>query len=70
MMSKIFSRLLDNISNFFAPRKGLLPALGLLLIVLNFIFRIWPMGWMTRTDFLLHLGLILSIFGIMLSWAL
>jgi hypothetical protein len=67
---KNFSKLLDNISSFFASRKGLLPLFGILLIILNFIFRLFPFGWFTTTDFFLHLGLIISIFGIMLAWAL
>lgn len=65
-----FSNALDAISSFFAARKGLLPIIGLLLIVLNFCFRLFPLGWVTTTDFFLHLGIILSVLGIMLAWAL
>ena len=31
------SRLLDNASNYFAHRKGLLPLLGILLVIINYI---------------------------------
>ena len=64
------SRLVDRLSGFFAHRKGLLPLVGLLFIVLNFIFRLTPLGWITQTDVFLHLGLIVAILGLMLAWAL
>lgn len=69
MLQRI-SKLLDYLSEFLSHRKGLLPIIGILLILLNFIFRLWPVGWFTETDFLLHLGLVLAIFGFMLVWAL
>jgi hypothetical protein len=62
--------LLDVLSNYFAHRKGLLPALGIGLIILNFIFQFLHLGWITDTNFLLHIGIILAIFGFMLAWAL
>jgi len=66
------SRLLDNVSNYLAHRKGLLPLLGILLVILNFIlpyFFIQP-NFFTLSNFFLHLGVIVAIFGMMLSWAL
>lgn len=65
-----FSRFLDRASEFLAARKGLLPILGMLLIVVNFIFRLAAPGWFQETDFFLHLGLILSILGFLLAQAL
>lgn len=64
------SRLVDRLSGFFAHRKGLLPLVGVLFIILNFVFRVAPLGWITQTDIFLHLGLIIAIFGLMLAWAL
>lgn len=64
------SRFLDRASEFLAARKGLLPILGMLLIVLNFVFRLAVPGWFQETDFFLHLGLILSILGFLLAQAL
>lgn len=69
-MKLAFSRFIDHLSEFFAHRKGLLPLIGLLMICLNFAFRLFPLGWLTTTDFFLHLGLLLAIFGLMLTWAL
>jgi hypothetical protein len=69
MFTKI-NQFLDVLSNYFAHRKGLLPILGICLIILNFIFQFLHLGWITDTNILLHLGIILAIFGVMLAWAL
>lgn len=66
------SKLFDITSNYLAHRKGLLPLLGILLVILNFIlpyFFIQP-NFFTLSNFFLHLGVIVAIFGMMLSWAL
>ncbi len=66
------SRLLDNASNYFAHRKGLLPLLGILLVVINFIlpFIFGLDNLVTGSNLFLHLGIIIAIFGMMLAWAL
>lgn len=69
-MVKFFSKLIDDLSNYFAPRKGLLPIIGIILIILNFIVGLLPLGWIASSDVLLHLGVIVAIIGIMLAWAL
>ena len=43
-MLDLFSRFLDWISEFLAPRKGLLPILGILLILLNLILQFFLVG--------------------------
>lgn len=65
-----FSRFLDWFSNFFSQRKGLLPLLGILLVVVNLVIRLTSNGMLAQTDLFLHLGVILAIFGILLAWAL
>lgn len=71
VMQRKFSKLLDNISEFLAARKGLLPLVGLFLIGVNLILElIIPGSWLTRNDLLLHLGVILAILGILLAWSL
>lgn len=69
---KWLSKLVDNASNFFAHRKGLLPMLGILLVVVNYIlpFIFGPYTIITGTNLFLHLGVIVAIFGFMLAWAL
>jgi hypothetical protein len=69
-MIQSFSRFLDRASEFLAARKGLLPILGILLILLNFIIRLAGPGWFQQSDFFLHLGLILAILGFLLAQAL
>jgi hypothetical protein len=69
MMNKL-SKFVDKLSDFFAARKGLLPMVGILLVVLNIILRFLPGGWFSSTDFFLHLGIIVAILGFMLAWAL
>jgi hypothetical protein len=65
------SKLLDNTSNYLAHRKGLLPLIGILMVIINFIlpFFIGP-NFITLSNLFLHLGVIVAIFGMMLSWAL
>ena len=66
-----FNQFLDNLSDFLSKRKGLVPLLGILLVVLNFILRLIPgLGWLGESDLFLHLGVILGILGFMIAWAL
>ena len=69
---KWLSRLIDNASNYFAHRKGLLPLLGILLIIINYIlpFIFGLDNLVTGSNLFLHLGVILAIFGLILAWAL
>ncbi len=68
---KWLSHLIDNASNYFAHRKGLLPIVGMLLVVINFILPfIFGLNVITGSNLFLHLGVIIAIFGFMLAWAL
>ena len=69
-MVRFISRAIDTLSEYFAARKGLLPILGILLVAANFVVRLLPLGWLSSSDLLLHLGIILAIFGFMIAWAL
>ena len=66
------SKLLDFLSDFLAHRKGLLPLIGIGLIVLNFVLQfVLPVGSLvTVSNLFLHLGLVVAILGLMLAWAL
>ncbi len=66
------SKLVDDASEYFAHRKGLLPLLGILLIFVNFLLvSLLPAEWyIVRTNLVLHLGLVTAIFGILLARAL
>ena len=62
---------LDRFSEYLAHRKGLLPIIGLVLIILNYILQISPLsGWIVQTNLLLHIGLVIAIIGFLLAWAL
>ncbi|HAV78335.1 MAG TPA: hypothetical protein DCX53_13390 [Anaerolineae bacterium] len=68
---KLLSKLVDSASNFFAHRKGLLPLIGILLVIVNFILPfIFGLNLITGSNLFLHLGVIVAIFGFMLAWAL
>ncbi len=69
-MIKWLSELVDDASEFFAHRKGLLPLIGMGLIILNLVLQIFLDDWLTRSNLFLHIGLIVAILGFMLSWAL
>ena len=67
----MISKLLDWFSEFLAHRKGLLPLIGILLVVLNYIVQwfIYP-HWIASTNLLLHLGIVVALLGVLLAWAL
>ncbi len=69
---KWLSKLVDNASNYFAHRKGLLPLIGIVLIVINYILLLafGTANVITASNLFLHLGVIVAIFGLMLAWAL
>jgi hypothetical protein len=65
------SKLFDFLSDFLARRKGLLPLIGIVFVFLNLVLQfVLPPGWLTSSNLLLHLGIIIAIFGLMLAWAL
>ncbi len=71
-MSQWVSNFLDKASPFLAHRKGLLPLVGIVLILLNLILVLLlpPASFLVATNLFLHLGLIIALFGLMLAWAL
>lgn len=65
------NRFLDKVSEFLAQRKGLIPLIGILFIITNYILQFFPsMGWLGESNLFLHIGVIVAIFGIMIAWAL
>lgn len=67
----MISKLLDWFSNFIAHRKGLLPLIGIVLVLINYILQ-WIIfdHWIASSNLFLHLGIVLAIFGMLLAWAL
>ena len=65
------SNLLDRLSEYLAHRKGLLPLIGIALIVVNLILQfVLEPFWLTTSNLLLHIGIVIAIIGLMLAWAL
>ncbi|MCA9960995.1 MAG: hypothetical protein R3E31_15745 [Chloroflexota bacterium] len=67
------NNLLDKLSSFFAGMPGLLPIIGLLFVIINFILQIFPgpgSSWFVDSNFLLHIGVIITIVGMLLIRAL
>ena len=58
--------LIDRIGHFLGEKPGLLPLIGIGLIILNFIFQLFPSNWVANVNLFLHIGLIVSLVGILL----
>jgi uncharacterized ion transporter superfamily protein YfcC len=70
-MIEFFSEFLDQTSNFLANRKGLLPLLGIGLVIFNLILvTLFPDWFFSRINLFLHLGIIIALIGQLLAWAL
>ncbi|MFZ6030698.1 MAG: hypothetical protein ACOYYS_23580 [Chloroflexota bacterium] len=70
MLQKI-NQWLDVLSNYFAHRKGLLPIVGMVLILFNWLLQFFPgLGWIVASQSFLHLGLLITIIGFLIAWAL
>ncbi|WKZ38759.1 MAG: hypothetical protein QY328_10870 [Anaerolineales bacterium] len=67
----MISKLLDRLSEYLAHRKGLLPIIGIVLIIVNLIVQfVFPLSPLAFSNIFLHVGLVVAIFGLMLAWAL
>jgi hypothetical protein len=69
MIAKI-SNFLDQASEYLAARKGLLPLIGIGLVLVNLVFQFIPAGWISTSNLFLHLGIIMAILGFLLARAL
>jgi hypothetical protein len=70
-MEKRISQILDHLSDFLATRKGLIPMIGIVLIIINFFLQFFPGGGViVDTNLLFHIGVVLAVIGLLLSRAL
>ena len=63
------NKFLDGLNEFLAKRLGLLPLIGLAFIILNWVLQIVPgpgSGWIVDSNLFLHLGLVVSLIGLLL----
>ncbi len=59
---------MEALLSFLEKRRGLPTVIGVLLIVLNFIVQFVPgLGFLTASNLLLHLGLVLGLGGALLA---
>jgi len=65
---------LKRISDFVARMPGLPIIVAIALVALNFLLQLlpaWPViGWLARTHFLLHVGVMMGLLGVLLGEAL
>ena len=65
---------LKRLSEFLARAPGVPVLIAVGLVIVNFMLQLlpaWPVvGWLARTDLLLHIGLVLGFVGILLGDAL
>lgn len=67
------NELIEKLNNFFGERPGLLPLVGVALILVNLLLQIFPgpgSGWFVDSNLLLHLGIIFGLVGMLLVRAL
>jgi hypothetical protein len=62
------NRLVDQIADLLAGKPGFLPLFGLALILINFVLQFFPgsSAWVVDSNLFLHLGLFVTIIGLLL----
>jgi hypothetical protein len=67
-MDEWINDMVERINEALERRPGMLPLLGVGFIVVNFLLQIFPGSgvWLVDSNLLLHLGLIVSIVGLLL----
>ncbi len=69
-MARWLNKVLDRLSEYLAPRKGLLPLIGLALIGLDCFLQFILPPWLGQLHLLLYGGLFVAIIGLMIAQAL
>ncbi len=70
-MGQNLNKFVDRLSEFFAARKGLMILIGIGLVLVNGALQFFPqLGWVVSSNLFLHLGVVISLIGILLAWAL
>jgi len=61
----------QNLINFFDRMKGLPILIGILLVILNFIVQYIPgLAFLSDSNLLLHLGIVIGLLGVLLGEAI
>ncbi|MFW6096535.1 MAG: hypothetical protein ACOC9Z_00575 [Chloroflexota bacterium] len=67
-MNERINDLVERINGFLVRKPGALPLAGVGLIVVNFVLQVFPgpEAWIARSNLFLHVGLIMSLVGLLL----
>ncbi|HZD10615.1 MAG TPA: hypothetical protein VE553_04665 [Candidatus Binatia bacterium] len=67
-MDEWINSLVERVNDFLVRKPGALPLFGVGLIVVNFVLQLFPGpdAWIARSNLLLHVGLVLSLIGLLL----
>jgi len=58
------------LSAFIARYKGLPTMLAVVLVILNFGLQFVDLGWLSSSNLLLHVGIVIGLIGLLLAEAL
>ena len=61
---------LDRLSAFIARYKGLPTMLAVVLVLVNFLLQFINLGWLSESNLLLHLGIVIGLIGLLMAEAL
>ena len=61
---------LDRVSAFIARYKGLPTMLAVVLVLANFVLQFFDLGWLSTSNLLLHLGIVVGLIGLLMAEAL
>lgn len=61
---------LDRLSAFIARYKGLPTMLAVVLVLVNFLLQFTNLGWLSESNLLLHLGIVIGLIGLLMAEAL
>ncbi len=61
---------LDRLSAFIARYKGLPTMLAVVLVLVNFLLQFFDLGWLSSSNLLLHLGIVIGLIGLLMAEAL
>ena len=61
---------LDRLSAFIARYKGLPTMLAVVLVIVNFVLQFFDLGWLSTSNLLLHVGIVIGLIGLLMAEAL
>lgn len=67
-MDRRINEIVERINAFMVKRPGVLPLVGIGFILFNFLLQIYPGpdAWIAASNLFLHVGLVLSVLGLLL----